>query len=132
MDIRFRNGQKTSGSSRKNINQGIKGHYLWASFKFLYRSTSDLRAAGFDTFENSPNPTSNGKANRSTNLATTMDQAGSTATRTANEKPILPSNRRSELSPKRVFGPVGDANNAKHSNHLDYIKEEATGYSSNP
>ena len=119
MYIRFTNGRKTHGGSRKNINRSIEGYYLWASFKFLYRSASDIQAAGFDTTGNPPNLSSNSKADRSANLTGTMAGTQSVAAITTDEKPFPSPKVLPELSIKGV-----DPDNARNANKVGLIRGE--------
>jgi len=93
--VRFINGRNTKGSSRKNINQSIEGYYLWASFKFLYRSASDIQATGFDAIDNPPNSSSTRKADQPTNLTGKMATSKSAA--------ATPTDWKSFLSPKALL-----------------------------
>lgn len=132
---RFINGRKTYGSSRKNINRSIEGYYLWASFKFLYRSASDIQAARFDTVDNPPNLSSNSKADRFGNLTDTMASTQSAAAITTDEKQFLSIKAlpEPELSIKQIgsgshqppkLEPVKGAGETGNASQVPQIKEE--------
>jgi hypothetical protein len=117
--VRFINGRKTHGSSRKNINRSIEGYYLWASFKFLYRSSSDIQAAGFDAIDNSPNSSSNSKADRSANLTDNMASKKPAAAITTDEEPFLSLKALPELSTKQV-----DPDNTENRGQVEPVKKK--------
>jgi len=117
--VRFINGRKTHGNSRKNINRSIEGYYLWASFKFLYRSASDIQAAGFDTIDNPLNSSSNNKADRSSNLTDNMASTKSAAAITTDSESFLSQMALSELSSKQV-----DLDNTENTGQVEPAKKK--------
>jgi hypothetical protein len=121
--IRFINGRKTHGSSRKNINRSIEGYYLWASFKFLYRSASDIQAAGFDNI----------KADRSANSVGKMEKTQLAPSTAIDNKPTLSLKTLSGLSANKIgsgslqppdIEQVKIADDTERAGYVEQVKEK--------
>lgn len=102
-------------------------------FKFLYRSASDIRAAGFDTVGNPPNLSSNSKGDRSANLTGKMANTLSAAAIATDEKPFISLKALPELSINQAgsgshqppeIATVKATGENENSGHVELMKDE--------
>ena len=115
------------------MNRTIEGYYMWASFKFLYRSALDIHTAGFDRVDTIPNLSSNINADRSTDMTSEMANVQLATASTTAKEPVISLEASSDLSINRVdsctlqppgLGPVKSPNDSGITGYVGIVKEE--------
>jgi hypothetical protein len=106
---------------------------LWASFKFIYRSASDIQAAGFVKNEKLSNLSPNTKAERSHSLNGKMEGTQLAAASTVDEKRILSLKAVPGVSINQIgsdslqqleTGPVNSPHDHESTECVEQVKED--------